>query len=322
MLRVAPGDRLNEEVAVSLEIGMQPIPGYRLTGLLGAGSFAEVWEAVREDGQRVALKFLDTRTRGSSMIASEIRVLRSLAELQHPHIIQLHTVQAAGKYVILVMERATCNLADLRDAYKAESGANVPPEHALELLEQAAIALDFLATLRLPGFNSTRGLQHCDIKPSNLLMVGHRLKVGDFGLCAGAGSLTHGNCWKGTRPYAAPELFNGLAAPGTDQFALAVTFCEMVMGNRVFYPDQSLPPTGLPIDLTKVRDTEFAVLARALHQYPSSRWPTCRAFIQALRKATQQPREPRSVKIFPRGMHGCLHEASALTDTPSGEPAA
>ena len=33
---------------------------------------AEVWEAVRDDGVKVALKFLDTRSRSSSMIANEI----------------------------------------------------------------------------------------------------------------------------------------------------------------------------------------------------------------------------------------------------------
>jgi serine/threonine protein kinase len=207
------------------------------------------------------------------------------------------------------MERADGNLADLRAAYQEHTGGNIPPDHALELLGQAAVALDFLAGLKLPGFSCAGGLQHCDVKPSNLLVLGDKLKVADFGLCAGSGWHTHTGGWKGTRPYAAPELFNGAAVPGTDQYALAVTFCEMVMGERPFFQAAPNTPTGLPIDLTKLRDKEFPIIARALHPYPSSRWPTCQAFIQELRKVALLPRGPSSVRIFPRGPRGSLRRS-------------
>jgi serine/threonine protein kinase len=268
-----------------------------------------VWEAVRDDGQTVALKVLDTRAHSATLIASEVRVLRGLAELKHEHIVKLHGVHAVGKYLILIMERANGNLSDLRAAYHAEGGGNIPAEHALDLLDQAAEALDFMAGLKLPGFGS-RGLQHCDVKPSNLLLFGNSLKVADFGLCAGSGWHTHTDGWKGTLPYAAPELFNGAAAPGTDQYALAITYCEVVMGERPFWNGawSSRSPTGLPIDMTKLRDVEFPILSRALHPYPSSRWPSCQAFVDALRKAVQTPRTPTSVRIYPRGMHGPLRQ--------------
>lgn len=296
---------------MTLEIGSQPIPGHRLTGRLGRGAFAEVWEAVRDDGQKVALKFLDTRTRNSAMISAEVRVLRGLAELRHPNIIQLYAVIPCAKYLVLVMERATCNLSDLHEAYQIETGDNVPLDHALELLEQTATGLDFLATVKTSG--ATQGLQHCDVKPTNLLMVGHQLKIADFGLCAGSGWQTHQRGWKGTRPYAAPELFNGKATMGTDQFALAVTFCELVMGKRPFFEgtQADAPPRGLPIDLTKLREKEYPIIARALHPYPSSRWPSCKAFVQALRKVADSSRTAKSVKIHPRGRTGPLRGASA-----------
>src|SRR5262245_47147316 len=105
---------------------MQPIPGYVLTGTLGAGGFSEVWEAAREDGRRVALKFLDTRANGNAMVSAEVRLLRGLAELQHPNIIQLHAIVPWSRFVVLVMERATCNLHDLHEAYRAETGGHVP----------------------------------------------------------------------------------------------------------------------------------------------------------------------------------------------------
>lgn len=303
---------LQRRLSVTPEVGSTPVPGYRLTQPLGQGAFGTVWEAVKEDGSKAAFKFLDCRARSSSMISGEVRVLRALSELKHPHIIPLYGVHAVGKYLILAMERADSNLSDLRAAYRQQSGLNIPPEHALELLEQAAIALDFIAGLKMSQFPSSGGLQHCDIKPTNLLLVGNKLKVADFGLCAGAGWQTHSDGWKGTLPYAAPELFKGAAKTGTDQFALAITFCELVIGERAFWPMDGSWPTGIPIDLTKLREKEFPVIARALHPYPSARWPSCRIFVQELRKAVEKPRGGASVRIFPRGLQGSLREA-ALT---------
>ena len=294
------------------EIGLQPIPGYRLTQLLGAGAFGEVYEAERDDGTKAALKFLDCRQLSPSVVAGEVRILRALAGLQHPHIIPLLGIHANGKYLILIMERADGSLADLQDAYRETAGTNLPADHALELIEQAAEALDFLAAARIPGVVTTRGLQHCDIKPSNLLLVGDQLKVADFGLCAGSGAATHKSGWKGTLPYAAPELYGGSAATGTDQFALAVTFCELVMGARPFWPSamSGHAPNGLPIDLTKLRDKEFPIIARALHPYPSSRYPTCRAFVEALRKAITLPRTA-TPRLAPKPQNGARGRRSS-----------
>jgi serine/threonine protein kinase len=295
---------------MTLHSGLSPIAGLRLTQPLGRGAFAEVWEAVRGE-DRFALKFLDCRQRSASDVASEIRVLRSLSGLKHPHIIQLHEVHAWDRYVVLVLERADGNLDDLRLAYQEASGENVPPKHALDLLDQAARALDFIASAKPVGALAAKGLQHCDVKPSNLLLVGNTLKVADFGLCVGTGWQTHSKGWRGTPPFAAPELFGGCPSPGTDQFALAVTFCALVMGSRPFVQTDfaSTPPLGIPIDLTKLRTHESPVFARALHRFPSSRYPTCKEFMQDLRKVLEAPR-PGS-RIFPRGVAGTLREMHA-----------
>jgi serine/threonine protein kinase len=229
------------------------------------------------------------------LINSEIRVLRGLAELRHPNIIQLFGVFAIARYLVLAMERADGNLHALRETYKAEAGTNVPVDHALEMLDQVAEALDFLAKLQLPGVNIvSRGLQHCDIKPSNILLVGDVVKVADFGLCAVTGSRYGARGWLGTPPYAAPELFDGQGVPGTDQHALAVTWCEICYGSSVFPKRNFLDgPSGLPIELKALRTPEVPVVTRALHPHPSARWPSCKAFIEALRRAQMSSREFR-----------------------------
>jgi serine/threonine protein kinase len=293
-----------------LVAGEQVLPDYRLIRRLGKGGFAEVWEAKRGDGQRRALKFLDCRSTSRELISGEVRMLRSLQELRHPNILRLEEVQARSHYLILVMERADGSLADLRKTYQEVTGGNIPPAHMLELLEQAADALDFLAEIELPGrMNSSRGVQHCDIKPSNLLLLGDCLKVADFGLAGGSNLITHRGGWKGTIPYAAPELFKGYAARGTDQFALAVTACELIMGARPFQNNSvgTRPPDSSPIDLTRLRQREFPVFARALHPQPDSRWPSCRAFVSALREAIDTPRTEQNrfrVRLLEGGLGG------------------
>jgi serine/threonine protein kinase len=263
---------------------------------LGAGTFGVVWAAQDRDGRNVALKFLDCRGRYRDLIGAEVRVLRALGELRHPHIIQLNEVFPSARHLVLAMEKADCNLEDYRQAHLRDTGTNLPPERILDLLAQAAEALDFMAGVKLPGLSS-RGLQHCDVKPSNLLLLGDTLKVADFGLCAGTSGQTHaGNGWRGTWPFAAPELYHGKPAPGTDQYALAIIYCDMVLGKRAFWPGARPgdPPRGQPINLTRVREREVPVLVRALHPQPSMRYPSCRAFIDALRKAVTPPPPPRN----------------------------
>jgi len=271
--------------------------GYRLVEPIGAGAFGVVWEARDRADRPVALKFLDCRAGHRDLINAEIRVLQALSEVRHPHIIRLKGVHAYSRHLVLVMEKADGNLADLRAANLEQQGRNLPVEQMLDIMEQAADTLDFLAGLKLPGLPAS-GMQHCDIKPSNLLVIGSCLKVADFGLCTGMGWHTlNGKGWGGTWPYAAPELYRGRPALGTDQYALAVTFCQMVMGDRVFRrgarPDD--PPGVLPVDLTKFSEQrEVLVLARALHAQAGYRYPSCAAFVAALRKANTPPRPSRT----------------------------
>lgn len=276
-----------------LQKGSEPVPGYRLQALLGVGAFGEVWAARAPDGSSVALKFLDTRKRDAALLRGEIRILRALSEVGHPNLIRLLGVHASSHYLILCMERADGNLEELRQTYRQVTSRNIAPDHLLELLRQAACGLDYIAGLKLPGFNlASSGMQHCDVKPSNLLLKGDVVKIADFGLCASQGEQTHRHGCRGTIPYAAPELFRGRASSTTDQFSLAVTYCDLVAGERILLPPSEFvgAEASLRVDLSKLRTRERTVLERALAPDPSRRWPSCGAFVNALRDAAKPSR--------------------------------
>src|SRR5262249_14369603 len=163
-------------------VGQEAIPGHRLIAKLGSGGFGEVWSATGPDGAQVAMKFISCQGKPASAISHEIRTMRRLQDLKHPHFIRLYGVCPSASCVVIIMERADCSLKDLQTAYQGESGRRIPTAHVLELLEQAAVGLDSLAEVRMPGSSWQEAcLQHCDVKPSNLLLVGDTLKVADFG---------------------------------------------------------------------------------------------------------------------------------------------
>ena len=278
-----------------LQADAEPVPGYRLIGRLGSGGFGEVWEGTAPDGSLVALKFINTRNRDTTLLRGEIRVLRSIRELAHPNLIRLHDVFASAHYLVLCMQRADGSLEELRQAYREETGGNIPPDHLLDLMEQTAAGLDYLANLRLPGFNMTAmGMQHCDVKPTNLLLLGDNVKIADFGLCAGMGQQTQRKGLRGTPPFAAPELYQGRVCSQTDQYALAVSWCDLVGGARMFRKT-AFAADGSPIysiDLTRARENEVTIMSRALHADPTRRYPSCMALVAALREANSAPRRP------------------------------
>lgn len=306
------------------EVGLRPVPGFLLTQPLGAGELGVVWEARTTEGQRVALRFLDYQRRPLTDMAPQIRLLRALVEIRHPAILALLGMHAASDHLILVQERADGSLADLHAAYHRQTGGHIPAEHALNLLEQVARALDYLAASRLGATLAAPAMHHGAVRPSNLLLVGNRLKLGDLGLAGILGTTLMGRPRRPAYPYTAPETAADALSPASDQFALAVTFCSVVLGDRAFVrPDiaagTGLSPTGTglsPIDPDQLRESERPILCRALHPDPSGRWPNCTAFIQALRAATQLPRASTSVRIFPRGRLGSLRPAVRLTPPP------
>jgi serine/threonine-protein kinase len=278
----------------SLAPGLEPHPGYRLVGRLGKGGFGEVWEACKSDGTSVALKFVPGN---NAMRASqETRSLQLVRNLRHPGLVTVNGVWCSMGYVVVAMELAEGTLQDLYDAYQSEYGTPVPAEHLWLLLEQAAETLDFLNGHRHMIGGQRLGIQHCDVKPSNLLLFGERVKVSDFGLAAPTTAPLKFHCPAGTLAYVAPEVFQGRLSDRTDQYALAVTYCMLRCGRLPFgeTPDRfSLGYVRPAPDLSFLPQAERPVIARGLAPIPAERWSSCTELIAQLKKiGSQAPPTP------------------------------
>ncbi len=266
--------------AVPLQTGLEPFPGYHLRRLLGYGSFAEVWEAEADDGTLIALKFLPAESEQATT-PGELRSLQTIRQLPHPHLLRIDRVWCHLGYIVIAMERADGTLADLHATYRTQMGTAILPEHTCLLLAQAAAALDFLNARQHLVEGKTVAIQHCDVKPTNLLLFGETVKLADFGLAALLSGPVVARRPSGTPEYAAPEVYRGRLSRHSDQFALAVSYCELRAGRlpfvsppRTFHPDYFHPPP----DLSMLSPAERPVVARALAA-SEERWPSCVEFI-------------------------------------------
>jgi serine/threonine protein kinase, bacterial len=260
-----------------LEVGLEPYPGYRLERRLGAGGFGEVWESQSPTGRAVALKFLACSSDGGTV--QELRSLQAIRQLRHPHLVQMDRVWCHLGYVIVSMELAEGNLEDVLDIYQQEFGTALPGDYACSLLAQAAAGLDFLNTKKHVIHDRCVAIQHCDVKPSNMLLFGDRVKVADFGLSSSLASSMQTGRKAGTLGYCAPEVFQGRLSDQTDQYALAVSYCVLRTGRLPF---QNVPTSfhagaamSFTADLSSLTPEERPIVARALARDPLSRWASC-----------------------------------------------
>jgi serine/threonine protein kinase len=267
-----------------IRAGTEPVPGYRLLKRIGRGGFGEVWEAISvNDNTKLALKFLDCKHQPASLVVNEIKLLIQLRDLKHDNLLQFYSVTTGKNIIILSMELAEGSLNDLHYIYRTDHRSHMPPNVLLNLMAQAAEGLDFIAEQKLPSATSLsqQGMQHCDVKPSNFLLLKNQLKVADFGLSGPQIWNAKGKAF-GTPPYAPPELYEGRANSRTDQYSLAVTYVELRTGYYPFpVPSDGTCPTVAP-ELTMLPESERSVIAKALSRQWLNRYNSCREFVQAL----------------------------------------
>jgi serine/threonine protein kinase len=148
----------------------QQFGNYQLIGLLGQGRFAEVYLGEHVHlGTQAAVKVLQTQLGDVNVEAFRIEA-RTIARLEHTHIVRLLEFGIEGPTPFLVMSYAPHGT--LRQCHP--TGTRLPLDTIVPYVKQIAAALQYTHDQRLI---------HRDIKPENLLLGrGHEVLLSDFGL--------------------------------------------------------------------------------------------------------------------------------------------
>ncbi len=262
------------------------ILGYKLENRIGSGGFGEVWAVEAPGGLKKALKIV-YGFHDEKRAQTELKSLDRVKSLRHPFLLSLERIEVAEGQLVVISELADASLADLFNDYTAKGEPGIPRDEMLRYMSNAAEALDYLSV--------EKSLQHLDVKPENLLMVSGHVKVADFGLMKDLQVASQSMMQGMTPAYAAPEMFDGKPTASSDQYSLAIMYCEMVSGVRPFpgtTPAQLAAQHihGKP-NLRPVPKGDQAAVARALSKDPSVRYPSCLAFVEDLKKQRRTVRK-------------------------------
>src|SRR5689334_6997613 len=249
---------------------------------LGRGATGQVYLA--EDSvlaRPVALKFIgvdpDPAARQRFLMEA-----RAAARIQHPNVVSIYRVGELGDRPYLVSELV-----------RGTSLSDVP--RPMAWAKALALAIDLGRGLAAAH---RRGVVHCDIKPSNVMVTEEGVaKLVDFGL---AQVLREGSedAWQpmsGTPDYMAPEVWDG--RPPTrrsDVYSLGAVLYELLSGKPPFASVgvSELRHATISRDAPTL-DTEprvAALVARCLNRDPEKRFPSG----EELREALEQLNAARS----------------------------
>jgi WD40 repeat protein len=214
------------------------------------------------------------------------REAEAVAQLQHPHIVQIHEVgEQEGRPYFALEYVAGGSLAQRLD------GTPWPAQRAACLVETVAGAMHAA---------HQRGIIHRDLKPGNVLLTADGVpKITDFGLVKrldDPSELTHSDAIVGTPSYMAPEQAAGKAkeiGPATDVYALGAILYQLSTGRPPFKGEtaeetlsqlraqEPVPPRRLQPKLP--RDLETICL-KCLAKEPRKRYGSAAALAEDLRR--------------------------------------
>src|SRR6266487_1080320 len=261
----------------------QRLGNYRLLRLLGQGGFAQVYlgEHLRL-GTQAAIKMLFTHLPDEE-VGHFLAEARTLARLEHPHIIRILDFDIEQDIPFLVMSYAPNGT--LRQRYP--KGMRPPLDIILTYLKQAAGALECAHNARLV---------HRDIKPENMLLDRYDyMLLSDFGIAVMAHSTRSQSTQEitGTVSYMAPEQIQGKPRPASDQYALGVVAYEWLCGCLPFHGTTAeittqhlhVKPPPLHEHVPGIPTAIEAVVLKALEKDPHQRFASVQQFATAFEQA-------------------------------------
>ena len=159
---------------------------YRIDGLLGAGGMGEVFKGAHVVTQRrCALKLLpEELCRQPNFVTRFHAEAKTLARLNHPHVVQIYTGGESEGRFFLEMEYVDGGDLQRRVLeYCKLTGSGLPETEVRRVTDAVLSALSYA---------HGQGIVHRDLKPANILLSSAGdVKVSDFGLAAVVGEDLH-----------------------------------------------------------------------------------------------------------------------------------
>lgn len=252
---------------------------------IGRGGMSTVFLAKDlRHGREVAIKLLHAEL--AAMLGTERfeREIRTIAGLQHPHILPLYDSGAACGSLYYVMPYVGGE--SLRQRLRRETQLSL--DETLQITREIASALDYA---------HRRGVVHRDIKPENILLEDGHAVLTDFGIAravhdAADVRLTGDGIVVGTPSYMSPEQAGGTGPVDgrSDLYSLGTVTYEMLCGEPPFTGPtaQSViarqladPPPPLRTVRRNIPLQVSLAIERALEKVPADRFETMTQFTRA-----------------------------------------
>lgn len=265
---------------------------YTIQSLLGQGGMARVYKGYDSTLQRyAAVKVVEPR-----LLATQdekeyrerfLREARSIARINHPNVVSVYQFGELDNLYYMAMSFIEGD--DLRDIIKEyhRQKTYIPTNQVIRIIRDIAEALDYV---------HKNDVIHRDVKPSNIMVTADgRAVLTDFGLALTAQEGTLGNTF-GSVHYIAPEqaISSAQAVPQSDLYSLGIVLYEMLTG-RVPFEDASAmsvalkhisdPPPMPSMFNPRITPHVEQVLMKILDKDPRKRYPSGRAFADALQAA-------------------------------------
>ena len=280
---ISPTDELGTHVAQVLSAN------YELESEIGRGGMGIVYSAKdRRLKREIAVKVLPPELSFRSDIRQRfLREAETAAQLNHPNIVPIYTVEERDNLVYFVMAYIKGDNLGQR----LQQHGPIPPVEVRRILREVADAL---------AYARHRNVIHRDIKPDNIIIDEEtgRAMVTDFGIAraltdSGDSRLTATGMAIGTPAYMSPEQSAGdHAIDGrSDLYSLGVVGYQMLCGQPPFVANNTpsmlvkhLSEKPVPVDERwpdLPPDLSRAVMI-CLEKDPNDRFPSAAAFSAAL----------------------------------------
>ena len=296
------------------------LPDYEVTTELGRGAMGIVYLATHKAlGRTVAIKELPASFSADALVRDRfLTEARTVASLDHPHVVVIHDFVDREGHLALVMEHLPNGT--VWDQFL---------HHGLAAPRACGLVL---ATLAGVHHAHDRGVMHRDIKPENLIFTHDwQLKVTDFGIAqvlSGDSTMgTEEGAIVGTPAYMSPEQAEGrTCGPPADVYASGAMLYEMLTGALPFPDGQSAMEMALarlsgdpvPIDAVgpAVPEPIAEATMHALLRSDSDRFQSAEEFGVALAEAAAFTWGPEWMSESGTAVRGsqAIEQAARTTD--------